>query len=156
MIQLKRATQQHEMILKNLLSLYLHDLSRFTKQLMIDPDGSFYFDGWESLMCRGDIQTFLIYEEQRLCGFVIIVVTSNHIVINDLFLLHSARGRGVGNEVVMQILKQNSGEYHVYQLKNNIPAINFWKKIYLKNGISFEENEMELDGELCLRQTFFK
>lgn len=157
-IQLMPIQLEQKEILRNLYSLYLHDLSQYTKELQITEDGTYYFEGFEWIFRNPRLQSYLIYQADQLLGFTTLVETKSKeeidFIINDLFIVHNARGKGVAQCVIDQILFSKAGRYRVYQLKENLRAISFWRKYFQTREIPYKEVELAEDGDPCVAQTF--
>jgi predicted acetyltransferase len=145
-------------VLRNLYSLYLHDLSAYTDGLEVSEDGSFEYDSFSLIWEKEGITPYFIIADEKLAGFVLILeapfTTKVDKVINDFFILHPFRGKGVATAAVAEILAQNKGSYYISQLVKNATAVHFWRKIYKQMEIDFVEQSEVQDGEEIVYQTF--
>ncbi|RPJ94330.1 GNAT family N-acetyltransferase [Rummeliibacillus sp. TYF005] len=146
-------------ILKNLYSLYLHDLSRFTENLDIGMDGSFHFDDLEKLCNEEGFSSYFIKHEEGIIGFVLLLERpflkkENDFGVNDIFILNKFRGKGFAKQSLEKLFKEKPGKYFVIELQENEPAILFWKKVYKQLNIKFDERKELIDDEPCLVQKF--
>ncbi|MBS8265464.1 GNAT family N-acetyltransferase [Mesobacillus boroniphilus] len=145
-------------ILRNLYSLYLHDLSNYTKGLQISEDGSFEFDSFSLIWEKDGVTPYFMIVDEKLAGFVLILeapfTTKVDKVINDFFILNPFRGKGVAKAAVSEIFAHNKGSYYISQLIKNQTAVHFWKKVYQQEGIAFVEQSEVQDGEEVVYQTF--
>lgn len=160
-ITLKEVSIVEKSILRNLYSLYLHDLSKFTTLIDIGEDGFFEFEGLEKFWEVEGLSPYFIKSDNTIVGFVLLLERpflkkENDIGINDLFILNKYKGRGIGKQAVEKIFEMKQGQYFVIELINNKAAVQFWKKIYTEYDIQFEESQEYIDGEACLLQTFKK
>lgn len=157
-ITLERITPEKKLILRNLYSLYLHDLSAFAVSLMVSDDGSFEFDSFDVIWEKEGLSPYLIKADGNLAGFILLLETplTKRVdkVINDFFILNPYRGKGVARAAVSQIFEEHKGSYYISQLTRNEPAVRFWKKIYQQFEIDFEEVTEDQDGEPVVYQTF--
>jgi len=158
-VSLERVDQEDMVIFRNLYSLYLHDLSRFTENLEIASDGSFQFDGLEVLWDKEGFSPFFIKHSDELIGFLLLLERpllkkDNDFGINDMFILNKFRGKGFGQQTLERLFMDKPGKYFVIELSENRPAVMFWKKIYRQFHIKFDEREESIDDEPCLVQTF--
>lgn len=157
-IQLIPVHLEQKETLRNLYSLYLHDLSQYTQELQIHEDGTYHFEGFELIFRNPRLQSYLIYQGEQLQGFTTLVETKAKeeidYIINDLFMAHKARGRGIAQSVIDQIIVAKPGRYRVYQLKENLRAISFWRNYLQTREIPYREVELEEDGDSCVMQTF--
>jgi len=146
-------------ILKNLYSLYLHDLSRFTENLNIGIDGSFHFDDLEILWEEEGFSPYFIKHTDDIIGFLLLLERpflkkENEFGVNDIFILNKFRGKGFGKQALEKLFKDKPGKYFVVELLENQPAVLFWEKVYKQLNIDFEERKERIDDEPCLVQTF--
>jgi predicted acetyltransferase len=145
-------------VLRNLYSLYLHDLSAYTNGLEVSEDGSFEYDSFSLIWEREGITPYFIIADEKLAGFVLILeapfTTKVDKVINDFFILKPFRGKRVATAAVTEIFAQNKGSYYISQLVTNETAVHFWKKIYKQMEIDFVEKSEVQDGEEVVYQTF--
>lgn len=155
---LEKIVADKKEILRNLYSLYLHDLSAFTDGLQVGEDGSFEFDSFSLIWEKEGITPYFIKVDEKLAGFVLILeapfTTKVDKVINDFFILNPFRGTGAAQAAVSEIFAQNKGSYYISQLVKNQTAVHFWKKVYQQEGIAFEEQSEVEDGEEVVYQTF--
>ncbi|MFV8829819.1 GNAT family N-acetyltransferase [Alkalihalobacterium sp. APHAB7] len=150
-------TEKH--ILRNLYSLYLHDLSKFTSFIDIGADGFFEYEDLEKFWEVDGISPYFIKKEKSIIGFILLLERpflkkDKDFGINDLFILNKYKGKGFGKQALEKLFQEKQGEYFVIELVENAPAVCFWKKIYTDFNIHFEEKEDIIDDEPCLIQTF--
>lgn len=145
-------------VLRNLYSLYLHDLSAYTNELEVSEAGSFEFDSFSLIWEKERITPYFIKVDEKLAGFVLILeapfTTKVDKVINDFFILNPFRGKGVAKAAVSEIFSSNKGSYYISQLVKNETAVHFWKKVYKQMEIDFVEKSEVQDGEEVVYQTF--
>lgn len=158
-ISLQPVLKKDEKILYNLYSLFLHDLSKFTNGLDIEPDGSFKLDVFDMIWETEGLSPFFITHGDSIVGFTLIVERpflkkEYDYSINDLFILNKFRGKGFGVQAVKEVFQQKKGKYFVIELAANEPAVLFWKNVYKKLEIEFEEQEKVMDEDLVYIQTF--
>lgn len=94
-IQLIPIHPEQKETLRNLYSLYLHDLSQYTQELKIHEDGTYHFEGFEWIFRNPRLQSYLIYQGEQLIGFITLVETKTKeevdYIINDLFIVHKGK-----------------------------------------------------------------
>lgn len=159
-VTLEKVQIQEKHILRNLYSLYLHDLSAYSHELLVNDEGIFEYDSFEMIWNTEGLSPFLIKVEGKLAGFVLLLeapfLKRVDYCINDFFLLNGYRGRGYGQDAFKHICQTRQGKYAVEQIVENKPAVYFWKKVYQQFGIDYEEStRTEEDGLECLRQFFW-
>lgn len=159
-ILLKPVRKREAQLLRNLYSLYLHDLSLYTNNLDIEVDGQFEFNGFKSFWVEEGISPYLLKDEaDAIIGFMLLLerplLQKEHdYSVNDIFILNKYRGKGYGKQVLEQLFIKKPGKYYVIQLRKNEPAISFWKKIYEQLNIEFHERQEQIGDDDCIVQTF--
>lgn len=155
-----RVGAERKRTLENLMTLFLHDLSEYADDIRIDPDGLHRFDVLDWFFEKEGLIPYFIEAEGDILGFILIqsgAYTNPDLadyVLNSFFILKRYRGRGVGTGAVTDFLKQHPGRYCVAQLKKNVPAVRFWKRVYERNRLEFREREREEDGHPIVEQFF--
>lgn len=158
-ITLQKALVEDRTILENLYSLYLHDLSFYSNSIEVSPNGSFIYDDMSMIWNEEGVVPYFIKREEKLAGFILLLErpflkkTSDY-SINDIFILNPYRGKGLGQEVLNTLFEQKKGRYFVVELERNKPAVIFWKKVFERLGISYDERKELVDDEPCLIQIF--
>ncbi|WP_456278053.1 GNAT family N-acetyltransferase [Bacillus sp. AK128] len=158
-ITLEKVEEHEKIILRNLYSLYLHDLSRFTTKLEIGEDGFFHFKDLDLFWTIEGISPFFIMKEEEIIGFILLLERpflkkDNDFSINDLFILNKYKGKGYGKQSLQLLFNEKKGSYFVIELIDNTPAVSFWKNVYSHFAINFEERTEMVEDEKCLVQTF--
>lgn len=157
-MQLLKATLEDKALLKNLYSFYIHDLSAFSNTLKPNAEGAFEFDAFEKIWERDGINPYLIKNDDTLIGFCLLLeppfTKKVDYCINDFFIYSHFRGKGFAEEAVKMIFQEKKGSYYVSQLKNNKRAVSFWKKMYEKFHLAYEESMEIEEGEEVIYQTF--
>ncbi|WP_277584326.1 GNAT family N-acetyltransferase [Psychrobacillus antarcticus] len=158
-LHLKEVLETERTILKNLFSLYLHDLSSFTSNIDIGEDGSFEYDGIDEFWETEGLSPYFIISEKDIIGFILLVERpflkkDYDFGVNDLFVLNKYKGNGFGRQAIVELFKVKKGKYFVIELVENSPAVSFWKKIYCEMNIQFEERQDVVDDDHCFIQTF--
>ncbi|VDG97186.1 Predicted acetyltransferase [Lysinibacillus sphaericus] len=158
-IKLKEVLESEKPILRNLYSLYLHDLSNFTTNLNLNEDGLFYYEELDDFWKVDGLSPYFISLNEKIIGFILLLERpflkkSNDYGINDFFILNQYKGKGLAVQAAKKIFEKKPGQYFIIQIVENKRAVAFWKKVY--TGLNIETNERQdlIDEELCLIQTF--
>lgn len=159
MIDLQLVSETEAPILRNLYALYLHDLSRFTKNIDIGIDGYFHFEDLDTFWNVEGISPYFIKNDNSIIGFLLLLERpflkkESDFGVNDIFILNKYKGNGFGSKALEKLFKEKRGKYFVIELEENRPAVSFWKKIYVQQNIKFDEKNEIVDDENCLIQTF--
>ncbi|SCY56834.1 GNAT family N-acetyltransferase [Alkaliphilus peptidifermentans] len=146
-------------ILKNLMSLYLHDLSMYSDNLDISDNGLFIYDGFDMFWDKDGLTPLIIYYNDKIIGFILL--TSSPYVpkevdycVHELFILRRYRKLGIGTLAINKVIEKYRGKYYIVQLVKNKPAVEFWKKYYKINSIKYIEKEIVEEGDKCITQYF--
>ncbi len=104
------------------------------------------------------ITPYFIKIDNSIVGFLLLLERpflkkENDFCMNDIFILNQYRGKGIGKQVIENLLEEKRGQYFVIELLKNVPAVSFWKKVYRELNIEFDERKQMIDEE-CLVQTF--
>lgn len=158
-ISLCEVRETESMILQNFYSLYLHDLSKFTTNLDIGPEGAFEFDELDMFWKTDGLTPYFIKMNDEIIGFLLLLERpflskENDFGINDLFILNKFKGKGYGQQAVAKLFQMKRGKYFVMELVENTPAVSFWKKVFKELSIEYEEKTELVDDESCFIQTF--
>lgn len=157
-MQLIQATLEQKPLLKNLYSFYIHDLSTFTLSLKPNAEGAFEFDSFELVWEKEGINPYLLKKNNEIIGFCLLLeppfTKKVDYCINDFFIYNQFRGKGCAEEAVKLIFQEKKGSYYVSQLKKNKRAVSFWKKMYEKFHLAYEESLEIEEGEEVIYQTF--
>jgi len=160
MILLIKVEMAEKEILKNLLSLYLHELSRYTNDLEINNEGLFEYDSLDLFFEDEKLIPYFVKYEQSIIGFILLSKSpyakpGTDYSIQEFFILNQYRKRGLAQLVMKEIMKMYIGKFSIIILKSNEKAIHFWRKFYLDNHIVYEENdETHLHYPNCLYHIF--
>ncbi|MBI1922711.1 GNAT family N-acetyltransferase [Candidatus Poribacteria bacterium] len=152
-------------IIKNLYPLYLHDLSEFAdwkdqvpnEHGILEPDnpdvrtlvehGEVFNSWWE----KPDVLfPFLILVDGKPAGFAFIATppysAGGDYYVNEFFLLHPYRGKGIGERATVEIFDKFHGEWELFVLKKNLRAQAFWRKTIAKYMSGQFQEEVTGDG----------
>lgn len=158
-IILKEVLESEKSTLRNLYSLYLHELSNFTTNINLGEDGVFHYDELDDFWKIDGLSPYFITSNEKIIGFMLLLERpflkkSNDYGINDFFILNQYKGKGLAVQAARKVFEEKPGQYFIIQVVENKRAIAFWKKVY--TGLNIETNEKQdlIDEELCLIQTF--
>lgn len=158
-VTLTAATREQEHTFDNLLQFYHHDATDWFP-LDVAQDGQYRFRPAARFWSSEGQHPFLIHVNDALAGFAVVddEVTDANSDFNMgyLFILRRYRKRGIGRHVAHQLFAQFRGNWEVYQVRENIEATAFWRRVIneFTQG-QYTECEQEIDGRLSVLQTFF-
>ncbi|WP_053368460.1 GNAT family N-acetyltransferase [Bacillus sp. FJAT-27245] len=155
---LQKTGREDAGILANMYAFYLHDLTAYTDSLKENEAGMYEFESFSLFWKREGVNPYFIIVDGERAGFVLLLeppfTKKLNYVINDFFVYNRFRGKGIAIRAAEAIFEGRSGSYLVAQLTRNERAIAFWRKVYDRCGIDYDEYEDEEDGEAILCQEF--
>jgi len=145
-VKLQEVLESEKSILRNLYSLYLHELSKYTTNLDISEDGLFHFEELDKFWNVDGMSPYFIMFDEKVVGFLLLLERpflkkSNDYGINDLFILNKCKGKGLATQVVRTLFEEKPGRYFVMQVVENKRAVAFWKKVYHELNIESKKDK---------------
>lgn len=134
-------------VLRNLINLYLYDLSEYT-EMNLNKHGFFEYRRLDQYWYDASCHPFFILVDDEVAGFVLVhpydLLEQNRHVISEFFVLRKYRKKRIGKHAVKLIFEAFPGEWEVSQLSENLPSQVFWRKVIhdLSNG-SYSETVVE-------------
>jgi predicted acetyltransferase len=133
-LTLLQASDDHKMVIQNLMQFYIYDFSEFIRY---DVEGNGLFtpypglnDYWEE---SNNKFPYIITTNGKYVGFVLVkFVTSTepgHFSIAEFFILKKYRREGIGKAIAVKVFNLHKGHWEVYQKESNKPAQIFWNKV---------------------------
>ena len=158
-MEIAKVTRNEAEILKNLMSLYLHDMSEYADFLRLSIDGSYKYQNLGYYLAKDELSAFFIKIDSEIAGFILsnrppYIPDDCDISIQEFFILKKYRKKGFGSQVASTFFKKFPGKYFVAQLIGNKPAIEFWRSVYRQLKLEFEEREEINSGVKVLTQRF--
>ncbi|WP_223587538.1 GNAT family N-acetyltransferase [Neobacillus bataviensis] len=158
---IERVDSDRKEVLKNLLTLFLHDLSEFNPLIDLNPEnGLFEFDVLDWFFEKVGLTPFFLLFDKKLIGFILLQSgpftnpERAEYIINSFFIINKYRRKGFGRLACDMLFEMFPGRYAVGQMVTNIKAIKFWKNIYESKGIDVIEKEDIEDGIKVIYQYF--
>ena len=79
------------------------------------------------------ITPYFIKSDNNIVGFLLLLERpflkkENDFSIHDIFILNQHKGKGIGKQVIENVLKEKRGQYFVIELVKNVPAVSFGRK----------------------------
>jgi len=148
-LEIKRAPIEDKSVLRNLLELYIYDLTEFGPY-DVDNHGLYGYKYLDLYWTEEGRYPFIFYVNGKIAGFVL--VRREYIddlkeycySIAEFFVMKRYRGSGIGKDVAFYIFHQFPGLWEVGEMDSNKPAQIFWRKVIneFTQG-SFEEIRKE-------------
>ena len=130
------ADHAEQVVLQNLLELYVHDLSEVFPFVQLGADGRFGYPNlaayWSEPARRF---AFLIKEGGKVAGFALVTLGSpaaeepDVYDIAEFFVLRGYRRSGVGRRAAALLWQQLPGEWTVRSSEANPSAVAFWNDV---------------------------
>ncbi len=138
LIEVRDATPNDRVLIRNLYPLYLHDLTAFTDLYDVDERGVFYPDYLPEWLDRPShlMHALTLREGGRPAGFALVarapyphMSPARDFRMCEFFVLNRARRRGVGRQAAQAIFAMFPGVWEVTELPRNTVAVSFWRAV---------------------------
>ena len=134
-IEVIQADETQKSVLRQLMELYNHDFSEYTKE-DVDEHGFYGYTYLDHYWTEETRTPFLIKVDGKLAGFVLVRLTDCPYIqnrkvhnISEFFIMRKYRRLNVGNFAAKSIFDLFKGEWGVRVLHVNKPALPFWRKV---------------------------
>jgi predicted acetyltransferase len=129
-IEVLAASPGDKPVLRELLNLYLYDLSDLPGAGDLNEEGRYEYRYLDRYWMEADRHAFLVRAEGAVAGFSL-VNTQTHSTarwcIAEFFVARRHRRRGVGTVAAHATFTQLPGEWEVWTDRDNIRAHDFWR-----------------------------
>lgn len=149
-VTIQRATPSDRSILRNLLELYLHDLSEFWPY-ELNEHGKFEYPTLDYYLREPEYAAFLFKVDGKLAGFALVnndvCLPQNERWMAQFFVLRKYRRNGIARHAAMQLFELMPGRWEIGEIPANLGAQIFWRKTiaeYTKGNFS----EVAMDDEV--------
>ncbi|MET3544304.1 putative acetyltransferase [Paenibacillus favisporus] len=121
-------------VIYNLMQLYMYDFSRY-QDIVVDDNGKFpEYPGIDEYWRRGTGKhAFLISYDKVPAGFALVDRLYDPIegdfYMTEFFIMQKYRRTGMGTWAAKALFDRFKGRWKVTQIKNNLPAQAFWRKV---------------------------
>lgn len=155
-IQIVELTDTDFSAIDTLSQCYLSDLAQYAKDLRPDSDGNYDNSYFKLFFSEQGYLPLGIKLNGTVIGFALLHPSKSvDYVISDFFVSPEYRRMGIGSAAVEKLLETYPGTYGFFVLIENVPAVSFWRREFLRNGLTWNEtemeSEMESDGEAVVR-----
>lgn len=131
-VELQPIPETDKLVLRNLLNLYLYDLSEF-KGTDVNDHGCFEYPRVDQYWYDDACLPFFIRVDDQIAGFVLIhpydLLEQHRHVVSEFFVLRKYRRSGVGAEAARLIFARYPGPWEVSEIPDNLPSQAFWRRI---------------------------
>ena len=129
-LSISKIGPESEIVLRNLLGHYLHDMSEWF-EVDTQPDGSYSYD--TSLVWAQGYEVYLAKVGDSIAGVALMGSAAEWLGdigahdVHEFFVLRRFRRTGVGQRMATLLWKEHPGEWLVRVLEANAPAVAFWR-----------------------------
>jgi predicted acetyltransferase len=128
-------------ILRNMLELYLHDVSEFDdeyKSLELNEAGLYDYNYLDYYWMEEGRYPYIISVDGKLAGFSFIKTVKGESLtfeVAEFFILRKYRKKGIGKELINRIFSLHKGNWTIDTHIKNTIAQNFWRNAVKSNAI---------------------
>lgn len=130
------ADHAEQVVLRNLLELYVHDLSESFPFVQLGQDGRFGYPDLPTYWTEPEKRfAYLIKEDGKVAGFALVTRGSpatpepDVYDLAEFFVLRGYRRAGVGRRAASLLWQQLPGEWTVRCSESNPGALAFWSEV---------------------------
>ena len=125
------APVEQKPVFRNMLELYLHDLSEFTG-FDLGEHGLFGYNYLDHYWLEADRFPFLVRVDERLAGFVFVrtddLETSPRFSVAEFFIMRKYRRHGIGESVARDVFRRFPGQWSLAVDLRNEAGLPFWRR----------------------------
>lgn len=131
-VELQPIPEKDKLVLRNLLNLYLYDLSEFTGT-DVNAHGFFEYRRVDQYWCDQSCLPFFIRVDDQVAGFVLVhqydLLEQHRHVVSEFFVLRKYRRSRVGAKAAHLIFSRYPGPWEVSEMPDNLLSQGFWRSI---------------------------
>jgi predicted acetyltransferase len=149
-LQISRIGRESDVLLRNLLEHYMHDMSEWF-EIDTQADGSYSYD--TSHVWENDYEAYLAKIGDSIAGFALTGPANEWLGdtaardMHEFFVLRRFRMGGVGQSMANRLWSERPGEWLVRVLELNAPAVLFWRAaVSGHSGGLHQEEERIVNG----------
>ncbi len=139
-------------LLKNLLNLYLHDMSQWFK---FDPGANGLFDYDLDQFWSPGNHAFIAKNDDSPVGIALVETVNDRYDLKEFFILRRCRRTGAGRQFSAMLWDRLRGNWQVRVFAGNKPAMPFWQDVVAdySNG-QYTEEHPEIAGNSWVHYGF--
>ena len=125
-MKLERVELKDKKILDNLIQLYLHNLSANFK-IDFDSKTGLYINEDTNKYFTDDKEVALfIKEEDNILGFILLYLSDNENIVQELFILNNYKRQGYGRKSITEVFNKYKGNWCIKVVPCTPNSENFW------------------------------
>lgn len=134
-VQLTPVLYDKKETLRNLLELYMYELSPYLDTIDINEYGLFGYRYLDHYWTEKERYPFFIYASGKLAGFVFVReferLEEGKIkwLISEFFVLKKYQKQGIGRLAAHQVFDKFKGKWIVAQIESNVISKLFWERV---------------------------
>ncbi len=125
-IILKEIELEKKDILNNLMQLYLHNISLNFPMDFDSNTGMYGYDDIEKYFENDNNKAFFILKENEIAGFMLIDLSDEKNIVQEMFVLNNYKRKGVGKTAVSILFDKFRGNWEIKSLPCSESAEKFW------------------------------
>lgn len=125
-ITLKEIELEKKDILNNLMQLYLHNISLNFPMDFDSNTGMYGYDDIEKYFENDNNKAFFILKENEIAGFMLIDLSDEKNIVQEMFVLNNYKRKGVGKTAVSILFDKFRGNWEIKSLPCSKSAEKFW------------------------------
>ena len=125
-ITLKEIELEKKDILNNLMQLYLHNISLNFPMDFDSNTGMYGYDDIEKYFENDNNKAFFILKENEIAGFMLIDLSDEKNIVQEMFVLNNYKRKGVGKKAVSILFDKFRGIWEIKSLPCSESAEKFW------------------------------
>lgn len=153
MLELVRATERDEAVLRRLMELYLYDFSDIV-DTDVDDTGRFGSSEYVESMYAPPYENYIARVDGKIAGFVVIgdrsYLTGDRSVrdVAQFFVMRRYRRKGLGKAMAANVFDMYPGRWEIRVMNENTAAQAFWRRTICGYAPGeFEERHVETDRQ---------
>ena len=134
-ITLEPVTYERKSTLRNLLELFLYDLSEYEdEETDVNECGLYEYEYLDHYWTEPGRYAYFIRVRGRLGGFALIRQVRSedgtfHIAMEEFFVMRRYRGKQVGQTAAHRLFQLFPGRWRIAEMRRDLSAQQFWRKI---------------------------
>lgn len=125
-ITLKEIELEKKAILDNLMQLYLHNISLNFPMDFDSNTGMYGYDDIEKYFENDSNKAFFILKEKEITGFMLIDLSNEKNIVQEMFVLNNYKRKGVGKTAVSILFDKFRGNWEIKSLPCSESSEKFW------------------------------
>lgn len=150
-MKLERVQKKDKKILDNLIQLYLHNLSINFKIDFDSKTGLYIYEDISKYFVNNDDIALFIKDNDNIIGFILLNLSDNVNVVQELFILNNYKRQGYGKNAIIETFNNYRGNWCIKVVPCTPSSENFWINVvneYTNNNYRLERtgkyNRVEL------------